>query len=153
METVADEKGSCLKKSEESDAVYLDSDHAYYYQTQTRMSLCKVEYCDLCVCTFPPGSDPQIHIEWLSPDPDLWIFCLDASTCFFKKMLLPELLGNGTLEYLSVGKQHLTVSNQMAKMQPQMVQFKQQGRILLQAFLQTGVSTATVNNLKIILLR
>lgn len=93
VETVANEKGSCLKKCEVSDRVYLDSDHAYYYQTQTQMFLCKVEYCDLCVCTFPPGSQPQLHIERLSPDPDLWTCCLDASACFFKKCLLPELLG------------------------------------------------------------
>lgn len=91
--TVAEEKSSCLKKHEESDAVYLDNDHAYYYQTQAQMFLCKVDYCDFCVCTFPPGSDPQIHIERLSPDPDLWTSCLDASSRFFRDCLLPELLG------------------------------------------------------------
>ena len=112
VETVADEKGSCLKKSEESDAVYLDSVHAYYYQTLTLMSLCKVEYCDFCVCTFPPGSDSQIHIERLSPDPDLWTFCLDASTCIFKNAYYQCCWGNCIYTSESVSRETASHSKQ-----------------------------------------
>ena len=40
----------CLKKVDGS--LRLDNSHTYYYQIQTQLFVCDVEYCDFCVCTF-----------------------------------------------------------------------------------------------------
>ena len=45
------------------------------------------------MCTFPPESAPQIHIERIYPDNQLWQICVEKSTRFFRTCLLPELLG------------------------------------------------------------
>ena len=75
-------------------SLHIDCTHAYYYQIQTQLFVCNVDYGDFCVCTFPTGADPSLHVERISPDPDLWSSCIEASTQFFKFCLLPELLGN-----------------------------------------------------------
>ena len=49
--TASNDPSFCLKKDE--DLLYLDHKHPYYYQVQTQMFVCNVEYCDFCVCTFP----------------------------------------------------------------------------------------------------
>ena len=41
------DKNSCL--SEVDGQISLDHCHAYYYQVQTQIFVCDVEYCDLCV--------------------------------------------------------------------------------------------------------
>lgn len=68
--------------------------HAYYYQVQTQLFVCNVDYCDICVCTFSTRAETaSLHVERISSDFDFWSSCVDASTHFFTFCLLPELLG------------------------------------------------------------
>ena len=85
------ENQSCLVDN--GDRLQLDRSHAYYYQVQTQIFVSNVDYCDFCVCTFPSGSEPSLHIERILPDFEFWSQCLDASSRFFKQCLLPEILG------------------------------------------------------------
>ncbi|SMN01988.1 hypothetical protein SPONN_289 [uncultured Candidatus Thioglobus sp.] len=82
---------SCLVSAEDG-SVHLDKGHAYYYQVQTQIFICKVKYCDFCICTFP-GSGPSMHIERIHPDTELWQKCVEKSSHFFKLCILPEIIG------------------------------------------------------------
>ena len=66
VENVALEKQSCLAIVDD-ETLQLNHSHAYYYQVQTQMFVCNVDYCDFCVCTFPPGSEPSLHVEHILP--------------------------------------------------------------------------------------
>ena len=82
---------SCLSKAADG-SVQLDRSHAYYYQVQTQIFICKVEYCDFCVCTFPE-TGPSLYTERIYPDSDFWHTCIDKATHFFRICILPEILG------------------------------------------------------------
>ena len=83
----------CLKIHDSDSALHLDHSHAYYYQVQTQMFVCNVNYCDFCVCTFPlEKSSP--HIERILRNDDFWRECLTEAETFFTTCLLPELMGN-----------------------------------------------------------
>lgn len=87
------DKQFCLKKYDNGD-VFLDREHAYYYQVQTQIFLCNVDYCDFVVCTFPEGQcEPNIHVERVHPDDKLWSDCVVKSLDFFKTCVLPEIMG------------------------------------------------------------
>jgi len=78
--TVTTERQSCLNESDGS--LHLDPSHAYYYQVQTQMFMCKVNYC---VCTFPKETlGPSMHIERITADSTFWDKCVDASSHFFQ---------------------------------------------------------------------
>ena len=63
----------CLKMYDDDGTLGLDQGHAYYYQVQTQLFVCNVNYCDFCVCTFPSEkADPSSHIERTSRDHDFW---------------------------------------------------------------------------------
>ena len=91
IETVTTNNSSCLVKSADG-SLHLDQTHTYYYQVQTQIFVCRVDYCDFCVCTFPE-TGPSVHIERVLPDYDFWKSCVDKATQFFKKCILPEILG------------------------------------------------------------
>ena len=94
VKDLSNDSSSCLKTSDLDNSLHLDQDHAYYFQVQTQIFLSQVAYSDFCVCTFPPGTtSPQIHIERIYPNYQLWHTCVDKSTEFFQTCLLPELLG------------------------------------------------------------
>ena len=58
-----DSKPFCLCKDSSGNS-YLDQGYVYYYQVQTQIFICDVEYCDFVVCTFPESQcEPTIHIE------------------------------------------------------------------------------------------
>lgn len=87
------DKQFCLNKNS-SNAMYLDHSHAYYYQVQTQIFICEVDYCDFVVCTFPEDQpEPDIHIERIFPDEQFWSECIEKSLNFFKICILPEILG------------------------------------------------------------
>ena len=52
----------CLKRDDDG-ALHLDPGYSYYYQVQTQMFVCGVEYCDFCLCTFPKEEGSLPHIE------------------------------------------------------------------------------------------
>lgn len=91
-EAVTQDKKFCLKPNSDGTLI-LDRTHAYYYQIQTQIFVCVVEYCDFVVCTFPENGEPQIVTERIFADHDLWSQCVTKSTEFFKVCILPELLG------------------------------------------------------------
>ena len=86
------DKNFCL--SEVDGQISLDHCHAYYYQVQTQIFVCDVEYCDFCVCTFYGDEESTIHIERIYRNNTFWKdHCLPKAEAFFKTCLLPELLG------------------------------------------------------------
>ena len=83
----------CLHNNSQNSLV-LDPTHSYYYQVQTQIFVCGVEYCDFVVCTFPEDQQqPDIHIERVYPNERLWSECVEKSSHFFKFCILPEVLG------------------------------------------------------------
>ena len=67
--------------------------HRYYYQVQAQMFICDVEYCDFVVCTFSGDAGDGIFVERVLRDDSLWQASLNRVHEFFKKCVLPELLG------------------------------------------------------------
>ena len=99
VQTAATEdSGFCLKIVDGQ--LRLDRTHTYYYQIQSQLFVCDVEYGDFCVCTFSMNEDESqyletgMHIERIYKDPDLWTECTTKSSQFFKTCLLPEIMGN-----------------------------------------------------------
>ena len=88
----AQDKKFCLKRNADG-TLNLDRLHAYYYQVQTQIFVCEVDYCDFVVCTFPEGKKPVIHIERILADREFWSQCVRKSTEFIKVCILPEILG------------------------------------------------------------
>ena len=82
----------CLKKTD--GFLQLDNSHAYYYQIQTQLFVCDIEYCDFCVCTFVEDDESKgLHIERIYKNEAFWLECISKAQQFFKTCLLPEILG------------------------------------------------------------
>ena len=84
----------CLK--EVNGKLTLDEKHSYYYQVQTQLFVCDVQYSDFCVCTFGSDEDQEnLHIERIEKNYSFWHGeCVPKAELFFRTCLLPELLGN-----------------------------------------------------------
>jgi len=65
-------------------------DHAYYYQVQMQMFVYDVSYADFVVWTQKDSIKP--HIERIAPEPAFFSDELEKATCFYKKVILPNLL-------------------------------------------------------------
>ena len=88
------DKNFCLNKClDDTDTDRLDHAHSYYYQVQTQIIVCDVEYCDFVLCTFPVNIKPEIFCERIQAYQDFWTQCLTKSTDFFNICMLPEFLG------------------------------------------------------------
>jgi len=73
--------------------LYLDPDHACYYQVQFQLFVCDVNYCDFCVATFADsGVESAMHVEHVYRNPSLW--CVEHASSFFRMSILPELMGS-----------------------------------------------------------
>ena len=85
----------CLKKDDEG-SLHLDHGHSYYYQVQTQLFVCSVDYCDFCVCTFATTKDGDFppYIEHIVRDNKSWETCIMKAKQFFATCLLPEVLEN-----------------------------------------------------------
>ena len=60
----------CLQPND--DGVFcLDHSHAYYYQVQTEIFVCEVQFCGFFVCTFN-DDETGIHIERIFRDEKFW---------------------------------------------------------------------------------
>ena len=82
VEAVVSDSNYCLKEHEGS--LQLDRKHAYYYQMQTQMFVCDVNYCDFCVCTFPSGSEGSaVFVERICRDVNFWSTAVQKSKEFF----------------------------------------------------------------------
>ncbi|CAC5403234.1 unnamed protein product [Mytilus coruscus] len=76
----------CLKITDGS--LHLDKGHAYFYQIQCQLMVAEVQSCDFVVWT-----EADFYKERITIDN---IFCIDMverSSLFFKKAILPELIG------------------------------------------------------------
>ncbi|KAM7305806.1 hypothetical protein ISCGN_015702 [Ixodes scapularis] len=63
--------------------------HMYFYQVQTQMAVCNVEYCDFVVWT-----TKDIHVERVFRDGAFWSQVLPKATLLFVLAVLPELLSH-----------------------------------------------------------
>lgn len=73
----------------------LDNSHAYYYQIQTQLFVCDLNYCDFCICTFVEDhEEDSLHVERIYKNQRFWEECLPKAEYFFKTFLLLEILGN-----------------------------------------------------------
>ena len=73
----------------------MDTDHTYYYQIQTQLFVCDVEYCDFCVCIFAEsGGESAMHIECIHKNYEFWTNCVEKAKWFFRTCVLPELMGS-----------------------------------------------------------
>lgn len=70
----------------------LPSSHQYYYQVQTQMLVCLVEFADFVVSTFPDDR-PTLYIERIEIDCNFVANCTLKSGDFYKVAIMPELLG------------------------------------------------------------
>lgn len=77
----------------EDNEILLDRRHQYYYQVQSQLHICNVQYCDFVVCTFPDG-EASIYVTRLYRDDGFWDTCLKRASEFFRMCILPELLGH-----------------------------------------------------------
>ena len=87
----------CTKDSDPELSTFLSdgslvSSHQYYYQVQTQMLACNVEFADFVVCTFP-NDKPTFYIERIEVDSDFLANCIMKSGDFYKIGIIPELLG------------------------------------------------------------
>ena len=72
----------------EGEEIRLKKDHEYMYQVQTQLNVCDKEYADFVLWT-----QADIQTQRIESDPTMWAEMVAASGEFFKKAILPELLG------------------------------------------------------------
>ena len=72
----------------------LDTSHSYYYQVQTQLFVCDVEYFDFCIWTFASEGEENVHIEQIKNFTFWNEICVPRAEKFFRTCLLPELLVN-----------------------------------------------------------
>ena len=90
------DKNFYLKKCLD-DTLRLDRVHSYYYQVQTQIIVCGVEYCEFALCTFPENNELEIFCERIQADQNFWTQCLTKSTDSFKFVSYQNCLYVGTL--------------------------------------------------------
>ena len=83
----AGQKNFCLKK-DEFGKIYLEKSHAYYFQVQAQIFICGVEYCDFVVWT-----TRDLFVQRILADQEFWENALSASSEFFSKCILSEIVG------------------------------------------------------------
>ena len=69
----------------------LQKKHQYYYQVQTQMFVCSLEYADFVVCTFP-NDVATINVERIYVDEDFLVESIVKAGQFYTVAILPELL-------------------------------------------------------------
>nr|XP_033940133.1 uncharacterized protein LOC117447530 [Pseudochaenichthys georgianus] len=77
---------TCLESRDGQDR--LKKTHAYFYQVQTQLFLCDVEYADFVLWV-----NGKIHLERITPDIDFWEKVHPKAHEFFQKVILLELSG------------------------------------------------------------
>ena len=80
-------KSFCLEKLEDG-RLRLKRDQAYFYQVQAQLGVS--EYDD---CFFVVWTESDLHVESISLDETVWQEICNRSELFFKRAILPELVG------------------------------------------------------------
>lgn len=83
----ADDGKFCLQTTTDG-TLHLKEAHQYYYQIQMQIAVCQKDYCDFVVWT-----EQDLHLERVEPNPEFWTNASNMATCFFKDVLLLELVG------------------------------------------------------------
>lgn len=65
----------------------LKQTHAYFYQIQCQLNVCRQQQCDFMVWT-----ENGFSVETIEVDRDFWFDCLDKIDGFFLKAVMPELI-------------------------------------------------------------
>ncbi len=86
-----DQDSFCMKKV--ADKWLLKEDHAYYYQVQTQMHVCKRNYCDFIVWSEKAG----ILIHRVQVNPEFFDNNVDKLQQFFTMEFFQKLWENGIL--------------------------------------------------------
>ena len=87
----------CTKDTDADLATFLEEGelpptHQYYYQVQTQMLACRVNFADFVVCTFP-NEKPSLFVTRIDYNPEFLSRCVEESINFYRVAVLPELLG------------------------------------------------------------
>lgn len=80
----------CLENNE-CGSIRLKRDHAYYYQVQMQLFVTDKPYCDFILWTERDSASP--FVERVKPDVSFFEKELACATNFFKKCIMPELIG------------------------------------------------------------
>ena len=76
----------CLQKDDDG-RLRLTDKHAYYYQVQHQLGVCRREFCYFVVWT-----EHDVHIEIITFDSELWEQICEKSLHIFQAAILPELV-------------------------------------------------------------
>ena len=74
-------------QKDDGDNLTLSHKHAYYYQVQTQLSVCRKEFCYFVVWT-----EHDIHIEIITLNSDFWEEICTKPSHIFQEAILPELV-------------------------------------------------------------
>ena len=85
-DSVKDNSVDCLVKIDEK--LHLNKNHQYYYQVQCQLLVTGREYCDFIVWT-----KKDLFVERISVDNTVCKEISDKSQLFFRRVILPELIG------------------------------------------------------------
>ncbi len=83
---LSEDDNLCMKKS--GDKWTLKKEHSYFYQVQTQLHVCKVDYCDFVMWT-----EQNVVIERITTDRDFFDSLIEHIEHFFKYGMLPEIIG------------------------------------------------------------
>ena len=83
------------------DEIEMNKKHSYYYQVQAQMYICDVSFCNFVVCTFP-SDIPSLFVKRIYRDSDFWNDCVQRACLFFRRCVLPELLGKAYTRPVSI---------------------------------------------------
>ena len=61
IESAAIKDAKFYLQKQDNGSLLLDHGHVYYYQVQTQLRVCDVNFCDFSVCTFGDKSDMYIE--------------------------------------------------------------------------------------------
>ena len=81
-----DQTNFCMTKQD--DLWTLKRNHAYYYQIQLQLEVCKLSYCDFVVWT-----EKDFAVERIDADKQFFNSVLDSVQHFFVYGILPEIVG------------------------------------------------------------
>lgn len=76
------QKQFCLSPN---NGIHLDKGHSYYYQVQSQIFICEVDYCDFVLWT-----TKDIYVERVLRDKIFWNNVLTKALAFFKNGILPK---------------------------------------------------------------
>eukprot|EP00117_Sycon_ciliatum_P026092 scpid48939/ scgid21499/ Inhibitor of growth protein 1 len=78
----------CLEKTGPDSKLQLRRSHAYHYQIQAQLLVCKSAYCDFIV-----WNEKEVFVERITPDKKFIAEAVQSVTDFYRVGVMPELAG------------------------------------------------------------